>query len=245
MLTTQIARTNIVLPNPELITVTPVRDALNHALAARDVRNDAAREFALADADLDNIRRIELARQAEILSADPTQVIPDSTEAVDAAEKRVRVARARLEALDVVVDRAVGSLRSTIEKRAEAWAKKSVKATEKALGELAAAVALADAAREKLYASVGVLGMLRALPEDGQLAIRHAPHGYTFSIDSAMAGLDEAVKSAKKELAAHATALGLAKAATPPSEVEIIAEPDSDFEIAPDDEDDDEGNDDE
>lgn len=231
MLTFQLAGANIVLPDLELIPAGRVRDNVCFALVVRDERSKAMLELATADDDLRRIRESEVLREAAILSTDPSRVIEDSTDAVEAAEKRVRKARARVQALDVVAGQAVAAIRDAVADTGDKWAKKAVASTSKALGDLVAAIDLAERAREKLYASVGVLGMLRdsvASPTGTRLAIEHKPGGYTFSIDGGMSALREALASARDELAEHTAALSIGK--SKPARTAAPAAPDADTE---------------
>lgn len=243
MLMFQLAGANLVLPDLDLIPAGRVRDNVCFALVVRDERAKASLELATAEEDLRRLRESEVLREAALLSADPSAIIEDSTDAIEAAEKRVRKARARVASLDVLAGQAVAAIREAVADTSDKWAKKAVAATSKALGDLVAAIELADKAREKLYASVGVLGMLResaASPTGARLAIEHKPYGYTFSIDGGMSALREALSSARDELAEHTAALGLEKskpartaaAAAPDARTELTAPPATGFEIA-------------
>lgn len=234
MLMFQLAGANIVFPDLDLIPAGRVRDNVCFALVVRDERSKAMLELATADDELRRIRESEVLREAAILATDPSRIIEDSTDAVEAAEKRLRKARARVASLDVVAGQAVAAIREAVADTGDKWAKKAAASTTKALGDLVAAIDLAEKAREKLYASVGVLGMLRdsaATPTGARLAIEHRAYGYTFSIDGGMSALREALSSARDELAEHTAALGLEK--RKPARTVVATAPDAPTEPTP------------
>ena len=210
MLTSQMGTTNLVLPDLALITVEPIRDAVIHFLAVREAYVEAVAAMQAAD-EVERLARETVAiRHGEILELDPTAVLDDPAGEIDAAEKDARNARARVNALANAGDRAARRLRETIAAKSGSWGKKSASAATKALADLTSAIRVADEAREKLYASVGVLGLLRAFsesPTGAPIAIQHKPHGYTFAIEAGMESLRDALSLASDELAAHKAAL--------------------------------------
>lgn len=241
MLLTQIGHENVAMPDLELIPIGAVRDAVIHIIAVREELTKASRAMLAADEAERIVREAEILRQGDMLAADPTAEIDDPTGEVDKAAKAARVARARVEALQRAGDLAVASLRATITGRRAAWAKKATSAASKALADLTTSIRLADEAREKLYASVGVLGMLRGFadsPSGAPIAIQHRAYGYTFAVDAGMESLREALKLASDELDAHKSALTTKRdddvdapvpstpVASAPEAFAIVAEPD-------------------
>lgn len=202
MLNTHIAGISIVMPEPERIPVPKTRKAVERGVKAAR-RAEAASRDAHEASELKR-RAAELAqlKMAAILDEDPDAELTDPDALIRSAEEGERRAFAEWRARSAHEQRQVGVIREAVlDERAE-WAKLAVADASTALATLGLALDTAREAREALYASVGVAGMLARLDAEpmAPLAIQHKAYGYTFDINPAIEGLEEALRNAADEL---------------------------------------------
>lgn len=202
MLNTHIAGISIVIPEPDRIPVPKTRKAVERAVKAARRAEAAGREAQEAARLRHEASEIAQLKTAAILEDDPDADIGDPDALIREAEAQERRAFAEWNARILFEQRQVGAVREAVLDERTAWVKQAVRDADTALATLGLALDNAKEAREALYASVGVAGMLTRLEVDpsAPLAIQHKPYGYTFDINPAIEGLEEALRNAADEL---------------------------------------------
>ncbi|MFS0794589.1 hypothetical protein [Microbacterium sp. 1P10AE] len=202
MLNTHIAGVTIVVPDPERIPVPKTRKAIERGVKAARRAEAAGRDAQEASRLRHEAAELARLKTAAILDADPDAELGDPDELIRRAEAHEKRAFAEWNARTLFEQRQVGAIREAVLDERAAWAKHAVADASTALATLALALDTAREAREALYASVGVAGMLTRLAVDpsAPIAIQHKAYGYTFDINPAIEGLEEALRNAADEL---------------------------------------------
>lgn len=188
---------------PDDIAAPKTRAAIQHARKAKKAREKA---FAARDVAHDLRWKIDQQIASEhgaLLDEDPDAELPDGGAIVGEAQSLLEARQRELDARVEAERRAAVKLREAVTGELPKLAQTSLADGDTALALLAAALEDARAARDALWASIGVGRMCARLAEEpgAPIAIQHKAYGYTFDLEAAIEGLNETLAKAGAELA--------------------------------------------
>lgn len=194
-----IGNTQINLPDFDRIPVPKTKAALQkaedlrRALAQARLDQEAATaaRFASYGADQERLGRL--------FAADPAAADVIPTEIQDATANAEKAALSRTGGLEAACVTAVAELRAAIEEEREVWKKIAVANASKGLTKLTTATRMAEAARQELLDSIGILGMFAGY-SGASIAVAQSAGGHTFDINPGIEHLRDAIVEASREL---------------------------------------------
>ncbi|KJL25931.1 hypothetical protein RN51_00438 [Microbacterium oxydans] len=193
----------VLIQIPDDLAAPKTRAAVEHARKAKK-----ARERAFAERDRAADLRWKVDQQIAIehgalLDEDPDAELPDGGAIVADAQALLEARQRELDARLEAERRAAVKIREAVADELPTLARTSLAEGDTALAMLSAVIEDAGAARDALWSSIGVGRMCARLDDDpgAPIAIQHKAYGYTFDLEAAIEGLNEALTKAGAELA--------------------------------------------
>lgn len=190
----------LALPALPLVGDKKIEAALERFIGYETKRQQAVREWQLADADVVAVENAERADLGEAFFADPDADLPDPLGRTRAAKNRAEDAQAIARALTDTVGRSYAELIALIEKRAGTWRDSMAQRAEAAVLKLATATRRVEEAQVELDTALGVMEMFAAnaaaAEAGGSVTMTMRQSQHELHLSEAVTGLHTAIGKA-------------------------------------------------
>lgn len=194
-----IGGTNVYLP--ESLPVPAIVEAIEDGIAAAAAAAEAGNVAQTARIRQRQLRDELIEKRTAAVTKDRKAKPANVTAELAKAQAVREAAEIEYQALERVEKAAAGRIHNAVLENLGDLADGAIADAALALTTLVVLIEDAEAARDALYASIGVGHMCARFVTEGggPIAVQHKPYGYYFSIDAAIEGLNDALMKASEE----------------------------------------------